>query len=178
MADLVTLEQIKAYIRPSDASDDEILSSLARYASARIRTFTQRALTTPDVVENRAIHFSGTRSVRLDDKVTDIVSLAAPFPYERLLTPVEYEVREFPAGCELVLGMAAEGEALITGTWGWDEPPADLEYAAIVTIDEWYRANVISGYSDEQGEAEGRNIDLPDEVKGMLEPWKLAGALA
>lgn len=175
MGNLVSLSKVKNYIQPDAGGDDEVLNDLTRFASALIRTYVGRPLTTPTVVEQRPFYFSGRRSIRLDDRLTNATYVAAAYPYDRVLAADEYEVREFPTVSELVLDRAVEGKVLVSGTWGWGTAgiPGDLEYATIVTVDEWYRGNVIpSTATREEGEAEGANIYLPQEVQQMLAPWR------
>jgi hypothetical protein len=175
MADLATLSTVKRYVQPDDDSDDEVISDLIRYASAMIRTFTGRRFTTPPVTEQRSLLVPGRRSVRLDDKLTSVTAVSAPYPYERALTVAEYEVRSYPTVSELTFARPVEGTVLVTGTWGWSAGslPADLEYATVVAADEWYRSNVVPSQERRaEGQQESRNLTLPREVQEILEPWR------
>lgn len=102
-----------------------------------------------------------------------------PYPFERTLDPSEYELITRPNGTTLRFDYPGEGKYLITGTWGWSTIPGDVEYAAIVTVDEWYRGNILPpGGEREEGEAEGRNLYLPREVQEGLQPWRLVEVIA
>jgi hypothetical protein len=173
LADLATLSVVKRYIQPDTDTDDEAIADLIRYASALIRTHTGRNLTTPPVTEERPLYFTGRRSIRLDDKLTNITQITAPYPYERALLAGEYELQQFPTTTQLTLDRAVEGKVLLTGTWGWAPVPADLEYACVITVDEWYRSNVLPTTGGRgEGAAESANITLPSEVQEMLRPWQ------
>jgi hypothetical protein len=173
MAELVTLSAAKTYIQPDSEEDDQILADLIRYASGLIRTFTERRLTRPPVTEQRALYWTGRRSGRLDDKLSDVTEIVAPYPYERPLTPGEYEIQQFPTLSQLTLDRAVEGKLLVSGTWGWDQLPGDIQYACIATVDEWFRGNLLPATGTRsEGEPESANITLPEEVKEMLMPWQ------
>jgi hypothetical protein len=173
MAELVTLSYVKRYVQPDSEEDDQILADLIRYASGLIRTFTERRLTRPPVTEQRALYWTGRRSGRLDDKLTNITAITAPYPYERELTAGEYEIQQFPTVSVLTLDRAVEGKLLVSGTFGWDPLPGDLAYATIVTVDEWYRGNQLPATGTRgEGEPEGANIFLPLEVQQILTPWQ------
>jgi hypothetical protein len=173
VANLATLSKVKNYTQPDAEGDDGVLSELVGYASALIRSYTGRLLTTPPVTEERPLYWTGRRSGRLDDKLINVTAISAPYPYERALAASEYEVVQFPTLSELRLDRAVEGKLLLTGTWGWAQVPGDIEYACVVTVDEWYRGNLLppTGSRDE-GAAEGANIYLPQEVQQILEPWR------
>jgi hypothetical protein len=173
VAELVTLSYVKRYVQPDSEEDDQILADLIRYASGLIRTFTERRLTTPPVVGQRAVYFRGRAAVPLDDKLNSVTAIEAPYPYERALTPDEYELVQFTTLTQLTIDRPVEGKCLVTGTWGWSTVPADLEYATIVTVDEWYRGNQLPAIGTrKEGEPESRNISLPNEVQQILQPWR------
>jgi hypothetical protein len=173
VAELVTLSYAKRYIQPDSEEDDQILADLIRYASAMIRTFTERRLTTPRVVGQRPVFFRGRASVRLDDVLTSVTGIQAPYPYERALTSDEYELLQWPTLTQLTIDRPVEGKCLVTGIWGWDQLPGDIQYATITTVDEWYRGNQLPAIGTrEEGEPEGRNISLPREVQEILQPWR------
>jgi len=175
LGDFATLSRVKNYIQPDDDADDEVIADLIRYASALIRSHTGRNLTTPTVTQERALYFSGRKSVRLDDKLTNITAVSAGYPYDRALTPQEYELLQFPTVSQLTLDRPVEGKVLVTGTWGWAPAslPADLEYACVISVDEWYRSNVLPTTGGrEEGATESRNLYLPREVQEILVPWQ------
>ena len=192
MADLATLSAAKTYIRPDGTEDDGILELMLGWASDRIRAHTYRKLTVPKVTGvERPVYFYGTNSVRLDDYLTNVTKVTAPvnhyvdgepYPYVRDLTTDEYEVRQFPTVTEIRLDYAGTDKFLITGDWGWNqnEVPEDLQRLTIITVDEWYRSNIIASYEGQtEGERrEGRNISLPREVKEDLEQWILREVIA
>jgi hypothetical protein len=173
MAELVTLSYVKRYVQPDSEEDDQILADLIRYASGLIRTYTERRLTRPPVTEQRALYWTGRRSGRLDDKLSDVTEIVAPYPFERALTAGEYELEQFPTLSQLTLDRAVEGKLLVTGTWCWDQLPGDLQYATIACVDEWYRGNQLPPTGGRaEGEPEGANIYLPREVQQILSPWQ------
>jgi hypothetical protein len=173
LAELVTLSYVKRYVQPDSEEDDQILADLIRYASGLIRTFTERRLTRPPVTEERTLYWTGRRSGRLDDKLSDVTEIVAPYPYERALTASEYELEQFPTVSVLTVDQPVEGKLLVSGTWGWDQLPGDIQYATIATVDEWYRGNALAPiHGREEGEPEGANIYLPLEVQQILTPWQ------
>ena len=185
IADLATLSTVKDYVGPDDNSDDAMLAKLTGWASDMIRDQTQRVFTHPPTAtpEQRAVWFMGTKSVRLDDPLTDITEIIAPlghtvdgepYPFVRVLLEEEYEVLTRPTGTTLRLDFPGNGKYLVTGTWGWETIPGSIEYATVVTVDEWYRSNLLpSGGGREEGSGEGKNLFLPREVQEGLEPWSL-----
>ncbi len=192
MADLATLSAAKTYIRPDGNEDDAIIELMLGWASDRIRAHTYRRFTVPKVTQvERPVYFYNTNSVRFDDYLTNVTKVTAPvsfyvdgepYPYIRDLTTDEYEVRQFPTVTEMRLDYPGDNKFLITGDWGWNqsEVPEDLQRLTIITVDEWYRSNIIASYEGQaEGERrEGRNISLPREVKEDLEQWILREVIA
>lgn len=165
-----------------------MLSTLLRWASAQVRDFTQRLFTKPPVTEQRAVYLYGTRSIRLDDPLNAVTEIVAPinhlvdgepYPFTQILEATDYEVHQRPNGTTLRFEDPATGRYDITGTWGWTAIPGTIEQATVVTVDEWYRGNVLpSTHTRQEGEAEGRNLYLPREVQEMLAPWSLREMIA
>jgi hypothetical protein len=137
------------------------------------------------------VYFQNTASARMDDYLTNVTKITAPvnhfvdgepYPYVRDLTTDEYEIRQFPTVTEIRLDYPGDQKFLITGDWGWNqsEVPEDLQRLTIITVDEWYRSNIIASYEGqaEGDRREGRNISLPREVKEDLETWILRGVIA
>lgn len=161
---------------------------LIRWASSQVRDHTQRLFTKPPVTEQRTLTFNGTRSQRLDDPLENVTEIIAPidhmvdgepYPFSQILTPADYELQQAANGTTLRFGSPASGKYQITGDWGWDTIPGTIEQAVVVTVDEWYRGNVLpSTGTREEGESEGRNIYLPREVQEMLNPWALQERIA
>lgn len=192
MADLATLSDARAYIRPDGNEDDAVIEMMLGWASDRIRAHTYRKFTVPKVTQQeRPVYFYDTASARLDDYLTNVTQVTAPvnfyvegepYPYVRNLTSDEYEIRQFPTVTELRLDYAGTDKFLVTGDWGWNqsEVPEDLQRLTIITVDEWYRSNIIASYEGvSEGERrEGRNISLPREVKDDLEAWVLREVIA
>lgn len=187
MANLASLGALQTYIEPADQEDSETLQKLSTWASNLIRSYCQRPFTIPSVVEQRSHEFVGTRSRRFMDKLTEITEIVAPvtfyvegepYPYTQVLDPSQYRLEQWPTHTTLRFDSPADGIFQITGRWGWDEVPSDLEYACVITVDEWYRSNVISGYSDTQGGPEGRNLYLPREVQEALGAWRSVEVIA
>jgi hypothetical protein len=192
VADLATLSAAKTYIRPDGNEDDAIIELMLGWASDRIRAHTYRRFTVPKVTATeRAVYFQNTASARMDDYLTNVTKITAPvnhfvdgepYPYVRDLTTDEYEIRQFPTVTEIRLDYPGDQKFLITGDWGWNqsEVPEDLQRLTIITVDEWYRSNIIASYEGqaEGDRREGRNISLPREVKEDLETWILRGVIA
>lgn len=192
MADLATLSEARTYIRPDGTEDDAVLEMMLGWASDRIRAHCKRNFTVPKVTATeRGVYFYGTKSVRLDDILTNVTKVTAPvnhyvdgepYPYVRDLTSDEYEVRQFPTFTELRLDYFGVDKFLVTGDWGWNQAniPDDLRRLTIITVDEWYRSNIIASYegTSEGERREGRNISLPREVKEDLEAWVLQEMIA
>jgi hypothetical protein len=161
-----------------------VLTDLIRYASGMIRSHTQRQFTYPVAeAEQRALWFSGQKTMALDDPIANITEIIAPlnhfvdgepFPIVHVLTAEEYSVLTTPIGNKLRLAEPGNGRFDVTADWGWAQIPGDVQYAAIATVDEWYRSNIAPAINTrEQGEQEGRNIYLPREVQESLENWRL-----
>jgi len=177
----VTLSTVKNYIQPDTDDDDGLISTLLRWASAEIRDYTGRMFTRPPVTEQRTLYLDGTRSVRLDDPLSDITEIIAPltyyvdgelYPLESTLTADQYELRTRPTGTTLRFDFPATGKFLVSGTWGWQQIPGAVEAATTLTVDEWYRGNVLPPTGTrEEGASEGRNLYLPREVQETLNQW-------
>jgi hypothetical protein len=173
LGNLASLSAAKRYIQPDSEEDDQILADLITYASSMIRTFTERLFTTPPVQEQRKLWFTGRCSLRLDDPLSDVTEILAPYPHHRALSSDEWELLQFPAVTELRVDRPLEGKALVTGSWGWSQIPGDIQYGTIATVDEWYRGNQLPPTGGRaEGEQESANIYLPREVQQILTPWQ------
>ena len=120
--------------------------------------------------------------MRLDDPLANVTEIIAPishlvdgelYPFEETLAPSTTRSSPAPTGSVLRLDTPRPcGRFDMTGDWGWNVIPGDVQYATIATVDEWYRGNQLPAIGGrEEGEQESRNIYLPREVQETLIPW-------
>lgn len=183
--DLTSLTSFKDYaqIDAAETQNDAIISRLISWASSMARSYTGRELTVPTVVQTRYLQSYGGNEYYLGDKLTDVTQIVSPMQYfvegetisySDLIT--DYDLTQRPHGTVLRFFSPVVGKISITGTWGWEEPPPDVEYAVIIAVDTWYRGNVIAPWNppdDQEAERGGIKGTLPSSSKEILDPWKL-----
>jgi hypothetical protein len=181
--DLTTLTIFKEYaqIPSDDTAADDTINRLITWGSGLIRSYLQRSITMPPVTEQRVIYFNGERSKLLEDNAEDITQVIAPVGYlveGEIYMPeeeiIDFEWEQSVAFTRIILPDQYVGPVYITATWGWETVPSDLEYAATLQVDEWFRGNVMAVYNPpDEGESRRREISggLSDHVKEILEPW-------
>jgi hypothetical protein len=181
--DLTTLETFKEYaqIEEDDTAADAVINRLITWSSSLIRSHLQRAITIPQLIASRTIYFEGESTMLMEDRVEDITEVLAPIGYyvegeiysdDEVV--VEFQYEQSHSFTRLILPTKVVGPVYVTGTWGWDTVPTDLEYACTLQVDDWFRGNVQAVWNPpDEGETKRKEISgaLSDHVKEILEPW-------
>lgn len=186
MADLTTLEEVRAYLQKGDGdqNQDSMLSSLITSASAAIERHTRREFTPVSSTARTFIFDSGSQlslaPYDLRAATSVVVGTEANGP-SRTIASTGYSLRPRPARDGLYRWIVFTGErgypdcqVTVTGTWGFAEVPADVKHWTIVQVALWLRRDVAafeSTFSLDEDRLE-RPMALASAVRGGLAPYR------
>lgn len=161
MAELVSLDEVKAALGVNDNTQDYPLSLFIKRASTAVRNWTERDFGTANETETRSYEYDGSGYLDIDDAsaVTELSITYAGFtrpltaddwraqPYEGpvytyIVMPGQYGSASSAMGFRYNLDVyALEGRVLtlpltvdVTATFGWPEVPEDVKQAVIWTV--------------------------------------------
>jgi hypothetical protein len=164
MANLTTIERVKAYAHISTAADDVLLVRLIEVASAYIETWCDRKIMAADYVEHR----NGTGANRMTTRhcpvidVTRVVCDGQDIPLS-VAGSVGYVFDDLTV--RLIGARFAPGVRNVELHYraGYEQPPADLEQSCIEIVVSRYRDRTRTGIQS-QGMAGETVSFIPDEL--------------
>lgn len=192
-ADLTTLAAVRAFLqkKAGDTEQDSIIQSLITRASAAIEAYAGREFH-PTTDATRTFNYLG--GGRLSLAPYDLRSVTAmrwdtdtSSPTTALTTDYWLDGGTIGGTYQSVMlpnlrttdtpGVTTRRTVEIRGAWGFNTVPADVAHAAIVTTAIWLRRDVAAfstTFSIDEQRLE-RPEALPQAVRGILTPYRLAG---
>lgn len=165
MANLTTIERVKAYAHISTAADDVLLARLIEVASAYIETWCDRKIMAADHVEHR----SGNGKARMITRHFPILSVTQVEIDGRPMLPAptsgpvigfdSYAIGRLDGG-RFTQGT---GNVVLSYRAGFETVPADLEQSCIEIVVSRYRDRTRTGIQS-QGMAGETVSFIPDEL--------------
>lgn len=187
LGDLTTVAAIREYLQKdgADTAQDPVVASLITRASAQITSWCEREFAPATTNETRTYVYGGHGLVDLapyDVRTVSQIVLDTDTTSPITLDPTQYRLRPKPlvGGYHLLQiygygeGTYGERELEITGDWGFETIPADVEHACIITVVTWLRRDVqafSSTFSLDEGREEIPEA-LPAQVLGALGRWR------
>lgn len=191
---LTSVDAVKDFAQITDTAQDPIIWQLIRRASAAIMAYPGVPQFRPTRTGSYAfIHSGGTQldlspyalraatSVQIDTDTTSPTDLVEETDYHlRPEPPVEgvYTSLRVPSLGELdtrrSTSRSIEREITVTGDWGYQTIPYDVEHAAIVTVTEWLRRHVQAFGTTLNTEAGilDRPEAIPHSVRAVLRRYR------
>lgn len=195
-ADLTTLAAVRAYMQKgvAETAQDALIGQAITRASRLIMRETRREFRPMTDAAQRSFVYQGGGFVDLapyDLRAATAVALRANRADTALTVEssnvTDYELRPQPAadgvyrwlylrGAGWLDRKLYAGDALVkvTGNWGFEVVPPDVEQACIVTVMTWLRRDVsafAATFTLDEGRIE-RPEALPSAVRGMLRTWR------
>lgn len=193
LSDLVTIEQVRAFVEPQGTTRDALLADFITRASRLTRSETRRRFTKPPFVGERRFYLQQSRYIHTDDPVASIAYVRGEGPYSRTVdgepvslygvTDLDYRAPD-PEDPEqqldpmIVLEQSYTGPVVVSASFGWTVIPEDVQQAVITAVGIWYERDV--AHFTTTFELDERRVErpeaLPSAARGMLDSYRLQGA--
>lgn len=195
--DLVSIEQVNAYVEPQDPTGRAaLLGDFITRASRLTRSFTRRRFTKPPFVGERRFYLQQSRYVHTEDPLSAIAyvrgegsssatvegesaGLLAGFTTVdlayRAVDPEDPQQRLDP---RVILEEPYTGPVVISASFGWSEIPPDVVQAVLVAVGIWFDrdvANTSTTFSLEERRTQTPEA-LPAQSQAILAPYQRQGA--
>lgn len=189
--DLTTLANVRAFLQKNtnDTAQDSVIQQLITRASAAAEAYCSREFHATANTTRTFNYLGGgslflapyeARSIsqlRWDTDTTSPTTASSTDywldgigpTYQTLMLP-SLSVTDTP-------GRVSRRTVEITGSWGFETVPYDVEHAVIVTVAMWLRRDVAAfstTFSIDEQRLE-RPEALPSSVRGLLAPYRLSG---
>lgn len=189
LSDLVTIEQVKAFVEPQNAAHDTLLADFITRASRLTRSCTRRRFTSPPFVGERRFYVRESRYIHTDDPAAAIAyvrgeaALGATVEgepvsgqagvYDLYYREPDLEDPEQQLDPAVVLEAPYTGPVVISASFGWAEIPEDVQQAVLTAVGIWYERDV--AHFTTTFELDERRVErpeaLPSAARGMLENY-------